>query len=213
MHQVHPYPPFVPNEPNALILGSAPPCRFCHCGICRPKARDVDFYYGSSDNAFWDLLSEALMKKRPHTIEDMKALLSTHNLAIADILLSFERDKHSATDNMLKPISFNHQILSILEDIDAVFCTSMQVFMWLKAYLQNLGFAVRKSPEDSRKWSITGRLNNTSYALDSIILYSPSPLALIGIAQNAVFKQRRQENPDYTAPMFRRDDYMRWFRR
>lgn len=211
MHQLHPYPPFVPKDSKALILGSAPPCRFCHCAVCSPKAKDVDFYYGSSDNAFWDLLSEALQERRPHTLEDMKALLSTHNLAIADVLWEFERDNHSATDKMLKPISFNHQILTILKNLDTVFCTSMQVFMWLKADLRNLGFALTNFPEDSRKYSITGKLHDQCFAITCVILYSPSPRALIGITQNAVFKQRRRVNPDYPASMFRRDDYRRRF--
>ena len=54
----HPYKAFIPEGADKLIIGSIPPYRFCHQDKERLFATDVNFYYGSKDNCFWDLLSD-----------------------------------------------------------------------------------------------------------------------------------------------------------
>lgn len=53
----HPFEPYNIEEAKVLIIGSIPPHRFS-----KPKnllCGDVDWYYGSKDNSFWDILKES----------------------------------------------------------------------------------------------------------------------------------------------------------
>ena len=56
---IHPYAPYVPAGAETLIIGTIPPYRFCGGGERQLFAGDVDFYYGSRSNRFWQLVSEA----------------------------------------------------------------------------------------------------------------------------------------------------------
>ena len=68
MKSTHPYEPFIPLNAEKLIIGTIPPIRFCI------KEReifddDVNFYYGSRDNAFWPIIENIFFKYfRPSVI-------------------------------------------------------------------------------------------------------------------------------------------------
>ena len=80
MRSVHPYEPFVSAGATKLIIGTIPPYRFC----IEPQALrdgDVDFYYGSRDNAFWRLIGQATgenfdYENTAHAVEQRKAFLT-----------------------------------------------------------------------------------------------------------------------------------------
>jgi len=53
MKETHPFEAFIPSGATKLIIGTIPPERFSQKKLF---CDDVNFYYGSRDNAFWELL-------------------------------------------------------------------------------------------------------------------------------------------------------------
>lgn len=90
----HPYEPFIPEKATKLIIGSIPPQRFCNYADKAENALledDVDFYYGSRDNSFWQLLGEVfgVEFERANTqtaIEQRKSFLTKNGFGITDLV-------------------------------------------------------------------------------------------------------------------------------
>lgn len=173
--QNHPYPPYVPENARALILGSAPPWRFCVPGEKPLRTRDIDFYYGSSDgggNLLWEILFRVFEPERleeffalrsldlprpSRTREErafLQAFLNRHELGIADILLRFARREGSSADSKLAPLEFTDLlgILATRPKLRHILCTSRnKVFFWLSQYLLEQGIEIRPDL-DSGDW-------------------------------------------------------------
>lgn len=111
----HPFEPFVPADSNAtkLILGSFPPNKFTLYTVRKTRC-DIDFFYGSKDNSFWDLfiLAKQLNMRWPDNLEDLKRWLTDNNWAITDIVNKTTRKKDSAADSDLRPIEWNTRIIN-----------------------------------------------------------------------------------------------------
>ncbi|MBD5164574.1 hypothetical protein [Helicobacter sp.] len=73
---IHPYKPHICQGATKLIIGTIPPYRFCTNGIKKLDDGDIDFYYGSRDNYFWDLMSEITNQKLQHKKTPKKQLRS-----------------------------------------------------------------------------------------------------------------------------------------
>ena len=78
---IHPIPPFYDERSEILILGSFPSV----------KTREMGFFYGHPQNRFWRVLQtvfeEAYM---PSTIEERRAFLKRHRIALWDVIYSCE---------------------------------------------------------------------------------------------------------------------------
>ncbi len=70
------FEPYFDGESRVLILGSFPSV----------KSREQSFYYGHPQNAFWRILSTFFGEDKPLTVEDKKAFLSRHKIALWDIV-------------------------------------------------------------------------------------------------------------------------------
>jgi G:T/U-mismatch repair DNA glycosylase len=98
----HPFEPYVPEGATKLIIGSFPPPRFASKKL---YCNDVNYYYGSRNNHFWDILSEALDVKLVRTnmddeIKQREKLLRENNLGICDIIKTAHRkDENSSSDS------------------------------------------------------------------------------------------------------------------
>ena len=75
---IHPIPPFYDENSKVLILGSFPSI----------KTRESGFFYGHKQNRFWTLMSELFHEKKPDSVEEKKALLKKHRLALWDSIHS-----------------------------------------------------------------------------------------------------------------------------
>ncbi|MGC9361446.1 MAG: uracil-DNA glycosylase family protein, partial [Candidatus Syntrophosphaera sp.] len=77
--QFHPYAPFIAENAKALILGSAPPWRFC---VREPKPLnplDIDYYYGSHNrgyNLLWELLFRVFESPALRELDKIRKLQS-----------------------------------------------------------------------------------------------------------------------------------------
>lgn len=103
---------YYPNEALGLIIGTAPPYRFC----AQPpllEEGDINYFYGSSDNNLWYILKHILEPNEIRwcrTQRHCREFQRNHRLAFADMLLEFDRVGQEAGDNNLTPILLNFNI-------------------------------------------------------------------------------------------------------
>ncbi len=103
----HPFEPFITKNSAILILGTFPSL----------KSFEQNFYYAHKQNQFWRLLAATFDKSIPQSIEEKKALLLTHNIALWDIVKSCTRTNSS--DANLKSITPN-DIAKLLEEFPTI---------------------------------------------------------------------------------------------
>lgn len=72
----HPIPPVFDSRSRILLLGSFPSV----------KSREVGFFYGHPRNRLWHVLAAVLGCEVPTTVEDKRAMLLTHGIAMWDVL-------------------------------------------------------------------------------------------------------------------------------
>ena len=74
----HPIPPFCEAGARVLILGSFPSV----------KSRESGFFYGHPQNRFWRVLAAVFEDTVPATVEEKKAFLAAHGIALWDVIAS-----------------------------------------------------------------------------------------------------------------------------
>ena len=74
----HTFEPIYDKNSKILILGSFPSV----------KSRENNFYYGHPQNRFWKVIAQVTDSPVPETIEEKKALLLKHHIAIWDVIAS-----------------------------------------------------------------------------------------------------------------------------
>ena len=74
------FEPFYNGDSRVLILGSFPSV----------KSREQSFYYGHPQNAFWRILALFFGEEKPTTVEEKKAFLKRHKIALWDIVTECE---------------------------------------------------------------------------------------------------------------------------
>lgn len=76
----HEFPPVYDENSRILILGSFPSV----------KSREQQFFYGHPRNRFWPLLAAIYQEIVPVTVEEKKAFLLRHRIALWDVIDSCE---------------------------------------------------------------------------------------------------------------------------
>lgn len=190
MRENHPYKPYIPKTATKLIIGSIPPYRFCVKKDI--KANDVRFYYGSYKNYFWKLITEISniqleFKNTERAINQRKAFLKEHHIGITDIIESCVHKDGKSDDKSLRDIQYKpiDKLLANYPKIDTLICTSN----FVKNKLNN--FADEKYHESKEK-TRTGTIVINGKKYHVIILYSPSPLALLGMGKDGISKRIAQ---------------------
>ena len=97
-HLEHTFGPVYDSESRILILGSFPSV----------KSREVNFYYGYRQNRFWKLMSLLFNEE----IEDKKAFLLKHHIALFDVIESC--DIKGSSDTSIRNVKAND--LSVILD-------------------------------------------------------------------------------------------------
>ena len=91
-HIVHSFEPVYDKASEILILGTLPSV----------KSRENNFYYGHKQNRFWKVLATLLKEPVPDTIEEKKAMLLTHRIAMWDVIQSC--DIKGSSDSSIKNV-------------------------------------------------------------------------------------------------------------
>lgn len=108
--EVHPWPPFIPENAKILIMGTFPP---------QPKRWSMDFYYPNRTNDFWPMMGliffnspEALriQGSKDFDVEAIKKLLEEKGIALNDTGHKIRRLMGNASDKFLEiiePVDLN----------------------------------------------------------------------------------------------------------
>ena len=75
---VHPFPPTWDEHSEILILGSFPSV----------KSREMAYFYGHRQNRFWRLIAALYEDDTPQTVEERRAFLLRHHIALWDVIAS-----------------------------------------------------------------------------------------------------------------------------
>lgn len=95
MSQIHNIPPVYNQESQILILGSFPSV----------KSREAQFFYHHPQNRFWKVLASLYHNKPLETIDEKKAFLLQHHIALWDVIASC--DIKGSSDNSIENIQIN----------------------------------------------------------------------------------------------------------
>lgn len=108
----HTIAPVYDNHSKILILGTMP----------SPKSREFGFYYSHPQNRFWRVISSLYGEPLPLTVEEKKALVLRHRIALWDVLKSCKIE--GADDGSIKdPVPNNISGLMAQTGISQVFTT------------------------------------------------------------------------------------------
>ena len=98
----HPWAPYVPPCPRVLMLGTFPP---------QPKRWSMDFYYPNPSNDMWRVMGLLFFGDRDalwdagalrFRLDDIRALLDRHGIALWDTGMAVRRLRDNASDKYLE---------------------------------------------------------------------------------------------------------------
>ena len=104
-------PLFIDDESTVLILGSLPSV----------KSREDGFYYAHPRNRFFLVLSKIFGEEEPKTIDERKAFLTRHYIALYDVIE--ECDIYGSSDSSIKnakPIDIKKEALDKYPNIKKI---------------------------------------------------------------------------------------------
>ena len=137
MKILHPYEPHINKDKDTkfLIVGTIPPHRFCEPSKkLELEKGDIDWFYGSKDNNFWEIIASAFDKD----ISDLgskdkrKSFANDHHIGFIDLFHQVYRYKESSSDADIIPISFNNICKYIKEE------KSIKAVLFTSAYVEEL---------------------------------------------------------------------------
>lgn len=136
---VHPIPPLYDENCKILILGSFPSV----------KSREAMFFYGHPQNRFWKLMAALFEEAYPQTIEEKKALVLKHHIAMWDTIRSCTIT--GSSDSSIKDVVPND--LSVILDnsrVERVFCNGATSYrLYMKYIYPTTGVKAVKLPSTS----------------------------------------------------------------
>lgn len=119
-HQ-HPYPPFIQENTQKLIVGTLPPPRFSTGELLE---KDVNFCYGSYYNSLWRFIDAIHSLKLRYdnsqeAIDQRKQFLIEHKIGVCDIVESCMRKKIDASDLGMRQITLRN-VLGYLKQFSGI---------------------------------------------------------------------------------------------
>lgn len=168
----HPFEPFINSETKFLIVGTIPPHRFCNKELING---DIDWFYGSKDNSFWEIISSVFDVELNDldSIEKRKEFSENNKIGFIDLFHQIYRHKESSSDSDIIPISFK-DIFKYIENtnIDSILFTSEYVEKLSTSLLSDKkNYVNRDSKKDITKFDYINFNNNN---IKWIKLKSPS---------------------------------------
>ncbi len=147
---VHPFPPLYDSTSRVLILGSFPSV----------KSREQLFFYGHRQNRFWKVMGRVLGEKTPETIEEKRAMLLTHHVAVWDVIYSC-RIEGSADSSIKDVVPTDLGEIFKRADIQAVYANGNKAYELYQKYQYPL------CKREAVKLPSTSPAN-AAYSLDSL---------------------------------------------
>ena len=212
----HPYPPFLFDNTEKLIVGTLPPPRFYRGEL---KNGDVDFCYGSIDGLLWRILDEIFklnleFDTKEHAIQQRKNFLFDRKIGICDIVESCERQKIDASDLGMQNIVLRDLLYYLKQapKVHTLLLTGGNSKNGPEYHLRSQ----LKSNKINLKVLDPGHPKIHSFNFEDRIikvvsLIAPSGSANRAIGSNPLYKLRKQKNPTYNTFDFRVEQYRKFF--
>lgn len=144
---VHPFEPVYDENSRILILGSFPSV----------KSRENHFYYGHPQNRFWKVAAGITGSDVPVTVEEKRAFLLKHGIAVWDSIASC-RIEGSSDSSIRDAVPNDIAGLLAKTDIRAVFCNGAKSWEMYHRYCERAcGQKAGKLPSTSpanAAWSV-----------------------------------------------------------
>ena len=138
-HVTHPFPALYNKESEILILGSLPSV----------KSREQMFFYGHPQNRFWKVIAAVLNEPVPKNIEEKKAMLYRHHVALWDTIYSC--DIIGSSDSSIKNVepADLERILAVTGRV-AILCNGGTSYKLYRKYQEErLGISAVQLPSTS----------------------------------------------------------------
>lgn len=120
----HPIEPVFDSHSEILILGSFPSV----------KSREAGFFYGHPQNRFWKVLAVVCDDKLPETVEEKKAFLHRHHIAVWDVIHSC--DIVGSSDSSIKNVAANDLTMILNQtEIERIFVNGKKAEALYKKYI------------------------------------------------------------------------------
>lgn len=148
---VHPFPPLYDETSRILILGSFPSV----------KSREQQFFYGHKQNRFWKVMACILECPVPETIEEKRAMLLGHHVAVWDVIGSCSIT--GSSDASIRDVAPN-DLSSIFEQapIQAIYANGSKSYEMYQKYIYPVnGREIVKLPSTSPA--------NAAFSLDRLV--------------------------------------------
>lgn len=135
----HPFPPLFGPDSDTLILGSFPSV----------KSREAMFFYGHPQNRFWRVLATLYGESVPQTINEKKALILSHRLALWDSIASCEITG-SSDASIRNAVPTDLSTILANSNVTRIFCNGAQSYrIYCKYQLHRTGIEAVKLPSTS----------------------------------------------------------------
>ncbi len=123
---IHPIEPLFDESSEILILGSFPSV----------KSREQKFFYGHPQNRFWRVVANVFEEKTPETVEEKRAFLLSHHIAMWDVIASC--DITGSSDSTIKNVRANDlDIILSCADIKQIFVNGKTAEKYYNAYIKS----------------------------------------------------------------------------
>lgn len=133
------FDPIVDSNSKILILGTMP----------GEKSLELQEYYGNRGNQFWRLLFTVYGQEGSHNYNDKIKLLTTHNIALWDVLQYCEREG-SLDSNIKNELPNDFDVFyKNYQNIKAVFFSSKNAAAYYDKYVgrkENIAYTILPSP-------------------------------------------------------------------
>jgi G:T/U-mismatch repair DNA glycosylase len=210
--------PSIKDNTTKLILGTFPAFQ-----VTSKKSPRLEFYYGSTDNKFWDIIHDVLDIKTEFTTDNILNYLAENNFGIIDIIRKcYRKDNTSSADEDLSIIEFQ-DIVDIIKKskIDTIYTTSELVTKLLKQQIEPLldkkseiekgkkkkkneiFIPVKLADFEFEQVDLSANIFHTSRHLNIKTLYSPSDQGIRGITKGLNSKKITTDAVTYRREQYR----------
>ena len=148
----HPFEPFLPEGARLLMLGTFPPAE---------KRWSMPFFYPNFTNDMWRIVGYCFFGDKLHFVEDdgrhyrleeLKAFLTSHGIALYDTCTQIIRTKNTASDKDLQVVQ-QTDIKSMLRRLPK--CTKPKVGTFVSIDFEGRALRLYRMPSSSRAYPMS----------------------------------------------------------
>ncbi len=221
----HPYQPFIPTNVTKLIVGTLPPPRFSTKNLL---SGDIDFCYGSKNGQLWRIIDMIYKlnfdyETSDKAIQERKNFLVHNKIGICDIVESCRRKKIDASDLGMQDVKIRDVISYIKKypTVNTLLFTGgnskngPEYFFrkHLKTYKLDYEIVSNEVPR-IHQFKLS---NDQQYKehppriIKTVSLTAPSGAANRAVGSMELYKQLKDQNPNFNTLDFRVLQYESFF--